>query len=1017
MVFTRLLTVGLIVWVSSGLGIIFLWTSYATGEALSWWAIDLEIQIHTGVNDSWWVDGSGNELFPLWSLNESWLVADQTIEDLREQPDDTVSWVVDEDWDTTPIIQIIEVYSKDSDYWWEYLLLSFSTPYSGSLLIFGLGVWQAEKTINLNVTAWTRVIVTDSPEKIVSSPLYQIISLSSITLTDGGEPLTLQTLSWAVLDSIVYTQANTASALSFSTTNDTGVRVFDTPIPPYPRSVLSIWEDDVNTPPWEDDDGWDPVLSGNSGTPIIDLVWVHYSWGIYSWMLTITNLSSDLCATLIVSSDSLLLSWSSCEYLFEAFPGFHQITILDTTQYILLPDMWTSRPASWSVECVEVKNFGWGWLRLTEIHPRDTEYFPEYIELQANEPFQGTLFIDWLWQWTATKEVSLSLLSWMLVVITDKPWLFVDRPASQIVALSSISLTDAWETITLRSVSWQEIDKAVYLWQNKQFALWVSEEDEEIPGNEAWTGMMLSGDELNVRVFTTPIDPTPWFFPAMVAHLIQSPDTKTPSCGIVRQHDSPLYVTNKINLQAMVDGSFLQNSTTTYVCEWLFSGADISTFTGCNPSFLWFAEPGIFPVTLRVEKSGIPLCETTSFLNLPNNVSTKKSPSWGSSYYEGLYRKRKERFERLSNQAKKQWLQVSASGDILGNPLASLRDILPDELLQTGSPSAPTVAIIAVLPNPEWRDTLWEQIIIENQTDETISTNDLLLDRGKSTKGLPPDIDLLPQTRTTLSGDLGLTNKPTCLGVRFRGESTMLSWFCYPQLAEGERFSGWLIGIGAGSLDDESDILWWLRLSLEDEEVCVLFSGQELLCSSLPYAVSDAKQRKKDAKKKGSLEKKVSTLQEKYDLRRGKYRDQTASYRTKEQWLLAKMCALRADLADEKTTRYQYSSLYFLLKNELLSRWWPVLSIWILDKIERLRHSVLWGKPLLFSWGTIPLLSLPSDTIYDRYYLLYHQQLPLDMIDTTPLLDGFWSKLARYKLLLSDDRDGQTQVVFGNNVQ
>jgi hypothetical protein len=50
-------------------------------------------------------------------------------------------------------------------------------------------------------------------------------------------------------------------------------------------------------------------------------------------------------------------------------------------------------------------------------------------------------------------------------------------------------------------------------------------------------------------------------------------------CGIHRQHTSPLFSDKKLNVQAQVDGVLLQNSQSTYTCEWMFSGAEIAYMT------------------------------------------------------------------------------------------------------------------------------------------------------------------------------------------------------------------------------------------------------------------------------------------------------------------------------------------------------------------------------------------------------------------------------------------------------
>jgi hypothetical protein len=58
-----------------------------------------------------------------------------------------------------------------------------------------------------------------------------------------------------------------------------------------------------------------------------------------------------------------------------------------------------------------------------------------------------------------------------------------------------------------------------------------------------------------------------------------------------------------------------------------------------------------------------------------------------------------------------------------------------------------------------------------------------------------------------------------------------------------------------------------------------VYADQSIVCKKLPFALSEAKQRKKEAKKSSSLLKKVEALQGKYDLRRDKYTKQSQGHK------------------------------------------------------------------------------------------------------------------------------------------
>jgi hypothetical protein len=104
----------------------------------------------------------------------------------------------------------------------------------------------------------------------------------------------------------------------------------------------------------------------------------------------------------------------------------------------------------------------------------------------------------------------------------------------------------------------------------------------------------------------------------VVEFLFSEEQKKTPVCGIDMQHSSPLYSSNKINLQAQIDYNPIANSNSLYHCEWMFSGTDIAYATGCNPSYISYTNAGIFPLHLRIYAEDAILCEIQQEINIPS---------------------------------------------------------------------------------------------------------------------------------------------------------------------------------------------------------------------------------------------------------------------------------------------------------------------------------------------------------------------------------------------------------------
>lgn len=809
--------------------------------------------------------------------------------------ENTWSWII-EPPQWGQLVRIVEIFPKDTTLYGEYLVLSFSHFFSGDIRLVGVGNWSAEKIISLHTEAWALVYIIDTLGKTQPSPNQQSLLLSSITLTDTWEPL--EVWIWNELqDKTIYSTSSSTQALwCGEEKNAEGFRLCDSFIPPSLGSS-------PNTPPWS----WDATVTWNTTTTWTTTV----TWSTTTW--------------------ESVISWNN------------NITTGNTT-------------VSWETLSTGNEQMKNSLARFEEIYPYD-ELFPEYVEIITYEKYTWPLIIQWLGQWSADKSFFLDTLPGMRRIITDDPTKFASYPF--VIWLSSLSLTNDGEQLSIIGQYWEEIDSIVYSWQQETKSLVFQE------NNTPWSWQ--------TRWFFLTEPPTPWFTLGMITHLL--PETKPPPrCGIHRQHTTPLFSDKKLNVQALVNDEFLQNSQTNYFCEWIFSGWDLVYMSWCNPSYLSF-EPGIWPVTLRISKDTTPLCEISEQLNLPAPLSSSQETT-PISYYEGLYRKRKEKYESLATTIRSFWFTITAAGELHWDIKKESAPTLPEWLLMSWL-WPPKIQIHLVMPNPKGKDALGERLVIENLTEESILSDDLMLVKGKSSKWLPPWISFAPGEQTEIVGDLWLPNSPTCIALRYRKSQEPLALFCYPQLKEDESYTWGMVWFDSS---EEQQRLQELSLVLNNDQACVSLWWQEVMCKGLPYPISEAKQRKKDAKKLVSLTKKVTTLWEKYTLRREKYATLSKNNKKREAKLTQRNRELRDEVRLQKKQKNAFRSMYRLLKKKLWEERAPLSSSPTIQHLNFLYDELIlpWDADILQLWP----VSLPIDEIDTRYELYFEGKLPYTYIST-----------------------------------
>ena len=575
-------------------------------------------------------------------------------------------------------VKIQEIFPKDTELYGEYIGIHFSQSFIWDIRLIGVGNWSIERVVFVEAITWQVIYITDSPQKISPTSWISLITVSSLTLTDSGEPLEVW-IGDTFQDKVIYSQSS---------------------------STQAIWcGEEVNI-------NWQRLCTMYISPSLISVV----SWSLLSWW------------------------WAS------------------TT--------WTTyEPPSWSPPITQTDIF----FNIQEIYPYDT-LFPEYIEILAGQHYSWQIHILWLGQWNASKTISLQTMPWVRWILTKDPSKFSFYPF--VIWVSGLSLSNNWEYIHILWPNWQQIDSVVYSW--------LQEEKVAIFSNITFSW----SDE--VRWFFGGAPPTPWYVWWMITHHIPVATT-VPHCAIRWQHTTPIFADKKLNVQAVLNNVFLQNTQATYWCERIFSGSEVAYFTWCNPSYLEF-EPGIWPVTLRITKNETVLCELTEQLNLPAPfASSKKEDSW-MSYYEWLYRKRKEKYESLAKEIRSRWFTISSSGLLKWGETKEVAFSIPEELLAAWG-WLPQFRIHSVVANPKWKDSEGERLVLENLTQDVILSDTLLLVKWSSSKWLPSGIAFSPGELVEIIGDIWLPNSPACIWLRFRKQKESLALFCYPQPREDEVFT------------------------------------------------------------------------------------------------------------------------------------------------------------------------------------------------------------------------------------
>lgn len=859
--------------------------------------------------------GTG-DLLPIWTGSTVW-TGSATPEwtgdvfvpwDWQMDSWDTIETLVPWWWRGDVVIE--EIYPVDGNEFGEYIVLKAQKSLVKKLIIEWLGQWDDEKVVDVSLATWESLYILDTSFSGENTP--DLYFLPSITLTDGGELLTVRLENGMVLDAVKYTKPWFGKAVVFSNDDEDG-RNFNTDVYPSLATFLPFTEQCVPTVTSVWIASWTIVLQASleEVSPVYCdspyTVERMVGTGVYRWC----SIAAEVITW--VQTVQVVMSRNDTQFCKERI----QLFVLD-------PWWYCERDQSDAVTSED--------MIITEIHAT-SDYLPEYIELYFASAFSGVLEVEGAWRWAASKVVSIAAQGGEYIVLSSST-----LPVSaKTYRVSAISLTDGGEEIIVRGHDGQVIDSAVYTAALQWFSQYFSRNSEDH------------------RIFEKVSLPSPGFAESIAEFYGSMPLwTAAFTCGIHLQHSKPVSQGTKVNFIALANESDVQNSSSEYSCErisdplWYYG-------TGCNPSAVTLDAAGVYDISLTITNAAQQVCTATYLLNYPG--SKWSDDTWDltkpASYYHELYLKRKERFDRVKKTLKPFGLSLTTSWEVFDPAAGQTWGFLSWDSLSE-SVFTGQLHIVRLLPNPEGKDDGKEQIVLFNATESDRRTDTLVLFNWKTKKKLPPWILLKAWEEQTIEGTLWLGNQPGCLVLQ--DDSMQYDRFCYLAAGDNQWFET------SYNMLAYADMEQFKKTSLQrnDEEFCMVFMSYPVLCKKLGFTADLVKQRKKDAKKYLSSEKKLTKAQN--DLQTTKAKIKELQQKNKEQKAgdASKLKSVKGELANKKDIISVYKTLVRSLRDILYTT--PNESIaWLTDSAEELITA-------LEHWQRVNegVVSIPTDDLEAR---------------------------------------------------
>jgi len=147
------------------------------------------------------------------------------------------------------------------------------------------------------------------------------------------------------------------------------------------------------------------------------------------------------------------------------------------------------------------------------------------------------------------------------------------------------------------------------------------------------------------------------------------------------------------------------------------------------------------------------------------------------------------------------------------------------------------VSVVSVLPNPLWKDSLWEEIWLVSSKSINLSSWYYLKIWDKKTyfknKIKNNNYQLTSNQETFVLWNFGLPNKAACVEIGY--ENFIFDQFCYTESEEWQKFlkSNWILS--TINVIDFS-ILNKAKLQNIWDQVCLTFGSQKFYCKKMPYS-------------------------------------------------------------------------------------------------------------------------------------------------------------------------------------
>jgi len=527
------------------------------------------------------------------------------------------------------------------------------------------------------------------------------------------------------------------------------------------------------------------------------------------------------------------------------------------------------------------------------------------------------------------------------------------------VIVPGISLINTWEEITLYGQDGQQIDKVSYSSVSSDSSLYFSENN--------WDVRLFEHADSSSLWYVS----TPWISICPVEHV--------PNCNIFLQWSKSLHANKKVNMAIELDNRLLSNTNKSYHCSWYWDYLPDDFDTGnCNPSSILFTSWGLYDLEVDIFRDGDYFCWSEYRLNLPETKQSEEILCVNDSIVENI-----ETPQNISYDIPMTDIDTIAES-LLAQPYIDIRNDM--------------IVLNRILPNPSWKDADQEWLVISNLTDFPINLEDISLDNGK--KKTPLQWNILPGEELALYQTLWLYNYASCVRLWF-GTDTLLGEICYPKAKDDVWYHPSQLTVS--SLSDV-DRFWKLLLKELNEEICVMYNNEPILCktqivtkdelSVLKKEISTSKKELKAVTKEESKATRLSvSLQKKLDLSEEKLSKEKAKTKINTEKYALSISELKQDKRDLQLLASLHKEFIYESVDRLRGPRKPIYEETEISMLYTQRRDIQkefesWNKE--FSYGSVVL---------PREDLILAYKIRTETVDLTdmPIVDLYGPALIDFK--------------------